>query len=61
MGTAVRAAEPLLSHAVLEGTANVQLSVIFGFNGKNDKSYQKYHRDEKYEVFATSSHLGNRE
>lgn len=32
-----------------------------GSDGKTDKSYQKHHRGEKYEVFAASGCLGNRE
>lgn len=39
----VQAVKLLLSKAALKDTANAYLSAVFGFNGKNDKSYQKYH------------------
>lgn len=57
----VWAEKPLLSRAVLKEAQSTSWSAAFGLCGKNDKSYQKYRWDEKYEVFATSSCLGNRE
>lgn len=56
----VWAPQPLVSSVGLKGDVNV-LEGDVGSSDKTDKSYQKYHRGEKYEVLATSGCLGNRE
>lgn len=57
----VLSVKSLPSNMAVKGTVDMNLNGVFGFNGKNEKSYQKYYWDEKYDVFATHSFLGNRE